>query len=115
MDVLDSNLWVFAVTGTNRTAIELVEDAVAEKREIATSAYVYQEVLHAFERSTALSRTETDEAIEDFLAVLRGYPTIHADFTQGDVRALDFEAYRLRPNSRLLATVLAFNRRTSHS
>lgn len=106
MDVLDSNLWVFAGTGTNRTAIELVEGAVSGEREIAINAYIHQEVVRAFERSSELSGAETDEAIEDFLAVLNGYPTIHTDFTQADVRALDLDTYRLRPNNRLLAAVL---------
>ena len=106
MDVLDSNLWVFAFTGTNRHAVELVDEAVDGEREIAVDAYIHGEVVAALTRSSGLTASETDEAVQDFLDLLTGTPSIHTDFTQVDVRGLDLDARRMRPQNRLLATVL---------
>ena len=63
MRILDSNLWVFAFTGTNRRAAGFVEDAVSQETKIVLDAYIVHEVLEAFERSSQLPGTEANEAM----------------------------------------------------
>lgn len=106
MRILDSNLWVFAFTGTNRRAADFVEDAIARETEIVLDAYIVNEVLEAFERSTVLRGTETSEAMSHFLKLVRATPNIGRDFTEAERYEYDLTHEREREHNKLLGQIL---------
>lgn len=106
MRILDSNLWVFAFTGTNRRAARFVEDAVSQGTKIVLDAYIVHEVLEAFERSSRLPGTEANEAMGDFLGLVRKAPCIVRDFTEAERYEYDLAGEREQEYNKLLAQIL---------
>ena len=106
MRILDSNLWVFAFTGTNRRAANFVEDAISRETEIVLDAYIVNEVLEAFERSTLLRGEETSEAMSHFLKLVRVTAVIVQDFTEAERYEYDLARERQREHNKLLGQIL---------
>ncbi|WP_128477286.1 hypothetical protein [Halorussus pelagicus] len=106
MRILDSNLWVFAFTGTNRRAANFVEDAISCETEIVLDAYVVNEVLEAFERSTLLQGPETSEAMSHFLKLVRATSCIIQDFSEAERYEYDLELERQQEYNKLLGQIL---------
>lgn len=106
MRILDSNLWVFAFTGTNRSAANFVEDTISCETEIVLDAYIVNEVLEAFERSTVLPGAETSEAMSHFLKLVRVTSGIIQDFTEAERYEYDLVHERQREHNKLLGQIL---------
>jgi len=104
MRILDSNLWVFAFTGTNRRAANFVEDAISRETEIVLDAYIVNEVLEAFERSTLLRGEETSEAMSHFLRLVRATSCIIQDLSEAERYEYDLE--RQQEYNKLLGQIL---------
>lgn len=66
MLVLDTNIWVYAFTGKNATAMRLVERAVSGNAKTVVDTYLYWEVINALGNSKGLSRPEITEAQDQF-------------------------------------------------
>lgn len=111
MRILDSNLWVFAFTGTNRRAADFVEAAISSDIEIVLDAYIVHEVLEAFERSTLLRGGETSEAMSHFLKLVRATAGIVGDFTDAERYEYDLECERRREHNKLLGQILDIQRK----
>ncbi len=61
MKILDTNLWVFGMLGTNSRAVELLDEIERGETVSAISAYMAQEALNAVDRTPGLTTTEQDE------------------------------------------------------
>ncbi len=61
MKILDTNLWVFGTLGTHDRAAGLLEDIEDGETISAINAYMIQEALNAFDRTTGLTPAERDE------------------------------------------------------
>lgn len=70
MKILDTNLWVFGMLGTNEQAEILLDDIEQGEMESAISAYMVQEALNAFDRTAGLTPRERDELKTLFLTRL---------------------------------------------
>jgi len=68
--ILDTNLWVFGMLGTNEQAEILLDDIEQGEMESAISAYMVQEALNAFDRTAGLTPRERDELKTLFLTRL---------------------------------------------
>lgn len=66
MLVLDTNIWVYAFTGKNATAMRLVERVVSGNTKTVVDTYLYWEVINALGNSKGLSRAEITEAQDQF-------------------------------------------------
>jgi len=68
--ILDTNLWVFGMLGTNSRAVELLDAIERGETVSAINAYMIQEALNAVDRTPGLTTTEQDELKTLFLARL---------------------------------------------
>lgn len=70
MKILDTNLWVFGTLRTNERATTLLASIDRGETVSAINAYMVQEALSAFERTTSLSPDERDTVKTAFLSRL---------------------------------------------
>lgn len=70
MKILDTNLWVFGTLGTHDRAERLLDNIERGETTSALNAYMLQEALNAFDRTTGLSPAERDEVKTLFLTRL---------------------------------------------
>ena len=70
MKILDTNLWVFGMLGTNERAERLLDDIERGETVSAINAYMVQETLNAFDRTPGLTARERDELKTLFLSRL---------------------------------------------
>lgn len=76
MLVLDTNIWVYAFTGENSTAMRLVERVVSQNARTVVDTYLYWEVINAL-GSSRLSREDIDRAQDQFAQFIWGdNPTV---------------------------------------
>lgn len=70
MKILDTNLWVFGMLGTNSRAEHLLDEIERGETVSAINAYMLQEALEAFDRTPGLTPEERDEVKTLFLTRL---------------------------------------------
>ena len=101
MDVFDTNIWVYGITGRIHDAKQLIEDVVQGGREVTVSPYIYQEVIDAFRGS--YNSHEADRHMNDFAALLLNTSNIHdPNYTQ--VRNIDVNQVRQKTSINLIST-----------
>ena len=89
--VFDSNIWVFGVTGENAFAEHLLQKVVDGDIQVPVSAYIYDEVYEAFNRS--LSGEMVNEAKHDFTEFVFDSPAVSGP-TQQELRKMDLDEIR---------------------
>ena len=101
--VFDSNIWVLAFTGRNELASKYVDDVRDGKMKVAVSAYIYDEVLEAFDRS--LKGAAVDDVQTDFIEFVFNCPSV-AGPTQKDIKDMEVEQLRNHPPIQMMGRVL---------
>lgn len=101
MDVFDTNVWVCALTSQNTTAETLVDEVVQNSREVAVDAYIFQEVLDAFDNS--YKRNKANRHKNDFGALVANNKSISGP-SQSAVSQMDVNRVRSSNSIRLIAT-----------
>lgn len=105
MDVFDSNIWVFGISEAAPRPTQLVEEAENGDREVAVNAYIYEEVLEAFDRSTHVPQEKVDQTKTNFATRIAKAVTIHEP-SQEEVQYIDVDATREAPIVQLLGYLL---------
>lgn len=114
MLVLDTNIWVYAFTGKNSTAMQLVEQAVSGNTETVVDTYLYWEVINALGNSEVLSKREITKAQDRFGEFVWGnVPSVQNAVDEGliteysDVNEITdgIEAIRARRHNRMLGKI----------
>lgn len=95
MDVFDSNIWIYGLTGKCDDAVSLVEKAVTTPFHVGVSAYIFEEVIVNLQRSSHSHETITRLQTR-FADIVHGNHTIHGP-TQEQIAQLDLETHRTDP------------------
>lgn len=110
MDVFDTNIWILGFTESSPRAAALVEEVLDGDRDVSVSAYIYEKILEAFER-TGLSRAKKDRTITNFAAIVEKSHNIVSP-AQLDLRNIDLKTVQSHAGTRLLGAVLESSRKT---
>lgn len=114
MLVLDSNLWIYALS-TDRPVeveteslgtLELFEDLVSGRYVSVVTAYMAAEIERGCRRSDRLSGTEVDAALTKLYAMLGRCESIRTPFDSDDVSETTLSAHRNRTCNRLVGDLL---------
>lgn len=105
MKILDTNLWVFGTLRTNDRATELLASIDRGETISAINAYMVQEALSAFDRTTSLSAAERDTIKTAFLTRLTRVDGLVQAPSSRDVRESLLRERRSAPVVRTLARV----------
>lgn len=105
MYILDSNLWVFGMLGTNDRATVLLNENERGETTSAIDAYILHEVLAAFGRVQDLTPAERDEYRTLFLTRLTRMTGLIEAPSQRDAAATSLQDRRHAAETRLLADV----------
>lgn len=95
MDVFDSNIWIYGLTGECADAVALVEEAVDTTFHVGVSAYIYDEVMRNLKRSDH-SQEMIDRAQTRFADIVYGNHTVHGP-NKEQIRQMDIDAHRSDP------------------
>ena len=116
MLILDSNVWVYVATTTKcpieiysdycRAVLRLFEDFRLVNRRTTISAYMIEEIIHAFERSERVSGEDQDKALTHLFSLIKTCGHIEEDSNISASTDLDLRDVRQHPGNRMLATVL---------
>lgn len=116
MLILDSNVWVYVATATERpveiysdyygAVLRLFEDFRLGNRRTAISAYMMEEIIHAFDRSERVSGEDQDEALTQLFGLIKTCEYIEEDTNISASTDLDLRDIRQHPGNQMLATVL---------
>lgn len=115
MLVLDSNVWVYAVTAKKRPVeiyteshgiVRIFEDILTGNHRTAITPYIATEVEDACRRSNRVSGPDIDDAITRFYAIAQQCSHIRTEFTQADLERLDLDSCRDSSHNQLLGRVL---------
>lgn len=101
MDILDSNIWIRALTSTSRQAENLVDEARKGQREIAVNAYIYEEVVEGLKRSQ--KNTGPQQTV--FAQTLTNCQYIHGP-SQAAVSRISLKQVRSLPPIQLIGEIL---------
>ena len=102
MHVLDSSVWIYALTRTCKPAVELVEDVLAGDLQVTVDAYIFNEVVAGLERSGSDSQAISD-AQTRFAEIVYRSESI-SEPTQRQVEQLSLDVLRLDDRTQLLGT-----------
>ena len=105
MKILDTNLWVFGTLQTHDRATQLLTQIETGETVSAISAYMVQEALNAFDRTTSLSPAERDTAKTAFLTRLTRMTGLVEAPSSRDARESLLEQRRSASAVQLLARV----------
>lgn len=100
MQVLDSSVWIYAITYTCEDAVAVVDQVINSEFRVAVDAYVFNEVIEGIERSGS-GYDEISEAQTRFAEIVHGNPAIQEP-TQHRVQALDLDTVRSDERVQLL-------------
>lgn len=106
MKILDTNLWVFGTLGTNQRAERLLDEIERGETVSAINAYIMQEALNAFDRTSGLSSDERDELKTVFLTRLSRMTGLVEAPTSKEFHDDLLAERRAATHTRLLARVL---------
>lgn len=113
MRILDTNIWVYAFTGENQRAVELVEEVLRGETETVIDTYLYLEVICAFENSNRLDRKATQVAQDQFGQIVWGrrFESVHAEIDEhlpstDATLSAEIEQFRTDSYNRLVAQIL---------
>lgn len=105
MKILDTNLWVFGTLQTNERATAVLDSIHRGDTVSAINAYMVQEALFAFDRTTSLSADERDAVKTAFLTRLTRMTGLVQAPSSRDVRESLVRERRSAPTVRTLARV----------
>ena len=100
MHVLDSSVWIYAITRTCDDAVAVVDQVLDGDLRVAVDAYVFNEVIEGIERSGSTYDAIT-EAQTRFAEIVHGSPAVQEP-TQRRVQALDLDTVRSDERVQLL-------------
>lgn len=102
VDIFDANVWVLAFTQAHQAAVDLRNEVHNGNREVVVDAYIYQEVLNAFDRSHRPQAGKLKNAFSQF--------THHCPYvdgpTQKAVSQMNCSAVSNRFEMQLIGTIL---------
>ncbi|QCS42134.1 hypothetical protein [Natrinema versiforme] len=93
MLILDSNLWIHALTVGGGYPDECIERFRNERELSAVSAYIFSEVAQNIDSDTTIESETRDDAIQRFSALLYNCRAIRS-CPQAEIRDMDLEAER---------------------
>lgn len=92
MDVYDSGVWVWGLTGKASEAVDLIEEVVDGDRYVAVNSYIHGEVIEAFDRATRAGTEDIHQAKKNFNVIVSKRHNIefvdHEAIEQMDIHAV---------------------------
>ncbi len=101
--VFDSNIWILGITQKNETAEFLVQLVLKKQLKVYVSAYIYDEVFEAFNRS--LNGSDVDRMKTKFANLVATAEYVDGP-TQSDIERMDLERERNRHSVQMMGRVL---------
>lgn len=102
--ILDSNVWIHAVTIDGGRSDTLVERIISGDESGAISAYMFEEVRRNIDSDHSVPRRQRDAALEEFAAVVSQCPAI-ACATQQEIESVSLSDERGRAYYRLIGAM----------
>ena len=101
--IFDSNIWILGFTESHEAAKNLIRRHTRGEYTIYISAYIYDEVYQAFDRS--LKGSAVDEAKQNFSQFIAGNDHIEGP-SQQELKEMDIDRVRNLPENKMLGRIL---------
>lgn len=115
MLILDSNVWIYAVTAEERPVevhtesyglVKLFDDFVSGRFRSVVTPYMAVEIERGCRRSDRLPESDLDVALSVFYGILGRCDSIQTPFDEADLSEETLVNYRARPCTRLASDLL---------
>lgn len=115
MLILDSNVWIYAVTAEERPIrvrtesygdVELFDDFVSGRFRSVVTPYMAAEIERGCRRSERLPESDVDVALSVFYGILGSCDSIRTPFDEADLSEETLVTHRTRPCNRLVGDLL---------
>lgn len=115
MLVLDSNVWIYAITADERPVeldteslgvVRLFDDFLAGKRDSVVTAYMAVEIERGCQRSDRVSSANLDATLTELYAMLGRCESVRTPFDGNDIGEVTLSEQRTRPCNRLVGELL---------
>lgn len=101
MDVFDSNIWITGFTGKSADAIQLINEVRQNQRSVGVDAYIFEEVIQAFDNSGNPQKHNLKTAFAQFV---NNHQMVDGP-TQNAVSGMNLTRTRNQPEVMVIADV----------